>query len=60
MLWDKLRANRFENEAARMDVKAEEVISLLDTQSYFDRLSRLYPTTSTSVIEYLLEEKRDL
>lgn len=60
VLWDKLRANRFENEAARMDVKAEEVISLLDTQSYFDRLSRLYPTTSTSVIEYLLEEKRDL
>lgn len=56
VLWDKLRANRFENEAARVDVKGEEVISLLDTQTYFDRLSRLYPTNSTNVIEYLLEE----
>lgn len=56
MLWDRLRANRFENEVAKTDAKAEDVIGLLNTQTYFDRLSRPYPTNSARVIQYLIEE----
>jgi predicted HTH transcriptional regulator len=56
MLWDKLRANLFEDEVAKTDARAEDVIGLLNTQTYFDRSSRPYPTKSTHVIQYLIEE----
>ena len=42
---------------ALVDVSAQEVVSLLDTQAFFDLLKRPYPTTQEGVIEHLVDER---
>jgi ATP-dependent DNA helicase RecG len=41
---------------ARSDASAEDVIALLDTQTYFELLSRPYPTNREAVLEQLQKE----
>ena len=56
-LWQK-PSSEFEKEYALRDVKAADVVALLDTQSIFDTLLKIpYPTTQKGVIEKLLAEK---
>lgn len=55
-LWDRLRAVRFENDIAKHDLHTEDIIAMLNTPAYFDRLDRTYPSTTQTIIEYLLEE----
>lgn len=43
-------------EAAASDVSGQEVVHLLDTQSYFDLLGQPYPTTQEAVLTRLAEE----
>jgi serine/threonine protein kinase len=44
------------NEMAMHDVSAEAVVSLLDTQAYFDLLKRAYPETRQGVLHELAED----
>ena len=55
-LWDRLRASRFENSVAVNDLDVDDILSLLDSQSYFDHLKRPYPSTSQLVVDYFEEE----
>ncbi|NEG69926.1 ATP-binding protein [Bifidobacterium choloepi] len=55
-LWDRLRASRFENGVAKNDLSVTDILSLLDSQSCFDRLNRPYPSTSQLVVDYFEEE----
>ena len=41
---------------ARKNLSAQDIIQLLDTQSFFDLLQLPYPSTQTGVIERLLDE----
>ena len=47
----------FEQQVALVVTGADEVISLLSTQTYFDLLEIPYPTTQTAVIEKFISEK---
>jgi predicted HTH transcriptional regulator len=44
-------------EPARSEMTPQEVIDLLDTQSYFALLQRPYPTTQKAVLEHLQTER---
>lgn len=44
------------NQSARQNASADEVIALLDTQTYFDLLQLPYPTTREGVLERLRGE----
>jgi ATP-dependent DNA helicase RecG len=56
-IWNKKGVKAFEEELAKRNISAEEVISLLDTQSYFDLLKLPYPTNRESVLEKFESEK---
>jgi len=47
----------FEAQIAMDNVSSEEVISLLDTQSYFDLIELPYPADRTGVLERFVREK---
>ncbi|WEV72388.1 ATP-binding protein [Bifidobacterium sp. ESL0790] len=55
-LWDVLRSSRFETGLAKENLHNEDVVSLLDTQAYFDGIGRPYPSTSATVLKYLADE----
>lgn len=55
-LWDRLRASRFENGIAKNNLTAEDILTILNTQSYFDHLKRPYPSTSQLIVDYFEEE----
>ncbi|TPF77943.1 MULTISPECIES: ATP-binding protein [unclassified Bifidobacterium] len=55
-LWDRLRASRFENGIAKNNLTAEDILTILNAQSYFDHLKRPYPSTSQSIVDYFEEE----
>ena len=44
-------------EPSRLDLTAEEVVSLLDTQAFFSLMGRPYPTTREAVLEQLATER---
>ncbi|MGJ3247981.1 MAG: ATP-binding protein [Elainellaceae cyanobacterium] len=44
------------SQATRADVSSDDVIALLDTQTYFELLDRPYPTTRDAVLERLQSE----
>ncbi len=44
-------------EPSRVDLSAEQVIELLDTQAFFLLLNRAYPTTQKAVLEQLQSER---
>lgn len=45
------------DESAKAEVTAQDVIQLLDTQSFFDLLKLPYPSTQEAVVARLLEER---
>lgn len=47
----------FESQIAMADVSAEDVISLLDTQSYFELIQIPYPAERAGVLDRFLREK---
>jgi len=49
--------DEFEARIALIDVSAEDVVRLLDTQSYFDLIEMPYPADRSGVIERFLREK---
>lgn len=56
-IWRSEPDKAFEEDVALSGVSAAEIVSLLDTQSYFDLLKLPYPTTRTGVIERFGKEK---
>lgn len=56
-LWDKKLEKAFEKGIAVRRTTADEVIALIDTQSYFDLMSLPYPTTREAVLEKLESER---
>lgn len=56
-IWRKTPEKAFEQEAAKVGVSASDVIRLLNTQTYFERLKLPYPSSQQAVIEKLLSEK---
>lgn len=54
-IWNK-RTNPFEQEIAKDNLKASDVIQLLSTETYFDLMKLPYPTIQSGVIEKLLNE----
>lgn len=44
-------------EPSKVDVTAEQVVSLLDTQAFFSLIEKPYPTTQTAVLEQLVAER---
>lgn len=56
-IWNKKTTKTFEDEIAKQKLTSADIISLLDTQSYFDLLRLPYPTNQDGVIEKFLSEK---
>jgi len=56
-IWAKKSSRSFESGVAKRSLVADNVISLLDTQAYFEMLSIPYPSNRKLVIEKLLSEK---
>lgn len=56
-IWTKGPRQLFEKKTARQVESAADVISLLDTQCYFDLLKVPYPSTRDAVIEKFIAEK---
>ncbi len=56
-IWGKNKDSNFEKEIALDDVSASDVISLLETQRYFDLIQIPYPSTRDAVLEKFVSEK---
>jgi len=56
-IWNKKLQKTFESEIAKRNVSADDVVKLLDTQSFFDLLKLPYPTNRDAVLEKLEAEK---
>jgi len=56
-IWNKKVQKLFETEIAKRNISADEVIQLLDTQTFFELLKLPYPTNRNSVLEKLESEK---
>lgn len=56
-IWKKEPPLAFEREGALTDLNEDDVIRLLDTQSYFDAFGLPYPTNRSAVIDKFLSEK---
>lgn len=55
-IWRKLPVKPLQEQFAKTDVDATEVVSLLNTQIYYDLLNIPYPSTREGVIEKFLTE----
>jgi predicted HTH transcriptional regulator len=56
-IWKKDPHSSFENEIALSNASADDVVRLLDCQSYFDLIKTPFPTTRTGIIEKFISEK---
>jgi ATP-dependent DNA helicase RecG len=56
-IWRKDKEKPFEKEIALEKTSAADVVSLLDTQGYFDLMKLPYPSNRESVLEKLVSEK---
>lgn len=56
-IWNKKTVKAFEREIAKRNITVDEIVSLLDTNSYFDLLQIPYPSNRTAVIDKFLSEK---
>lgn len=56
-LWDRLRSAKFEELFAKSDLSAEEALSLLDYNVYFDLKEEIAPSTSNGILHYMCEER---
>jgi len=55
-LWNEKKQFNFEKKIALKNLSKDEIISLLDTSSYFDSLNLPYPTTRELVLEKFASE----
>jgi len=56
-IWNKKTLKAFELEIAKRSITSDEVVTLLDTHSYFDLSKLPYPTTREAVIDKFISEK---
>ena len=56
-IWNRKNEAKFESRIAKTDIESNEVISLLDTQIYFDLLKIPYPSNREAVLDKLTSEK---
>ncbi len=56
-IWNKKGQKAFEEEFAKRNITADDIIGLLDTQSYFELLKLPYPTNREAVLEKFASEK---
>lgn len=56
-IWGKNKDSNYEKEISLENVSASDVVSLLDTQHYFDLLQIPYPSTREAVIEKFISER---
>lgn len=56
-IWNKKGQKTFELEIAKRNVTSDDVIRLLDTQSYFDLLKLPFPNSRSAVLEKFESEK---
>lgn len=56
-IWNRKTTRSFEEEIAKQRLTNSDIISLLDTQSYYDLLKLPYPSNRDGVIEKFLSEK---
>ncbi|MEA3446752.1 MAG: ATP-binding protein [Bacteroidota bacterium] len=56
-IWNKKTKTSFEEEIAKRNVSTNDIVQLLDTQSYFDLLKLPYPSNRKSVIDKFTSEK---
>ena len=55
-IWGKKDNRKFENRIAKFNLSENDIVSLLDTQSYFDLIKLPYPSTRNNVIEKFISE----
>ena len=55
-LWDRLRQEHFEDLYARINLSEQEIIKLLDCDTYFSMLNLNAPTSYDAYIHYLIED----
>lgn len=55
-IWKKHHQSPFEKDPAKTALTDDEVVTLLDTQSYFELLQLPYPTTRSAVLERFASE----
>ncbi len=56
-IWSRKDDCNFEQKIAKSNLSEDEVVSFLDTHTYFDLLKLPYPSTRTNVIEKFISEK---
>lgn len=56
-IWNRKTTRTFEEEIAKQRLTSAEIISLLDSQNYYDLLKLPYPSNRDGVIEKFLSEK---
>jgi len=56
-IWNRKRKQVFELEIALSNISSDEVVSVLDTQVYFELLKLPYPTNRGGVLERFISEK---
>lgn len=55
-LWDRLRQDHFEDSYAKINLSLQEVIKLLDCDTYFTMLKHNVPTSYEAYVHYLVED----
>lgn len=55
-LWDKIRNTRFEEQFAKQDLTADEILQLLNFTAYFDLMRISMPANTNGIMYYLLKE----
>ena len=56
-IWTKKSENVFEDEPALKNLSSDDIVTMLDTQAYFDLLKMPYPTTRDAVLDRFLRER---
>lgn len=56
-LWDKLRAEKFEDQIALSGLTSDDVSNLLNIPSYFDLQKKAFPSGIDAALHYLFEDK---
>lgn len=56
-LWDKKLVKAFEKGIALRHIEEADIVSLLDTQGYFELINLPYPSSRKSVIDRMVKEK---
>ena len=55
-LWDKLRLEHFEDLYVKINLSVQDIVKLLDCESYFSMLNLSLPTSYEGYLHYLIED----